>query len=315
MKRGVAYTIVSLVLLLVVATLFYSQQRARDDGAAEMERVRAIDSFLVNLEEDSQRAARIAGYRSLIAMEQHVTSTGEFLADPATEFREAFLEGSIAGANYTIMENSTFGLYLQRVRQDAARRGIEANITVINISLWHADPWHVRINYTLRLNVSDARGSASWLTITQFLGTIPITDLRDPLYGVYTFGRIQRVVRETNVTQFVDDAGDANDTTQLLSHFNNSFYIAQGRGPDFLMRFAGNLSSSPFGIESLVDVEEISAQGLAVYGDRTIVDYKYFSGVAASTCSVQNLPSRMKFETQSRTVYEIEGELTYAACP
>jgi hypothetical protein len=317
MRRGVVYTIVALLLLLVVYSVFTTQSRrtAADSAQSTADRVHNVNLFLQNLGKDSERAAYIAGFRSFIAMEQHIASNGHFFNDTGAAFKEAFLQGSVENTSYLIMQNSSFGEYLQRVRVAAASEGITFNATVVDVRLWQIEPWHVLVNYTLEINVTDLRGTASWQATRTFVGAVPITDLRDPLFTNGTLGRIQRVVRQTNVSQFVDDTGDANDTTQLMAHFNNSYYAAMGRGPSMLMRFSGNLSDSPFGIESLVDTDELTTQGLTVDSGVSVVDYEYFTAIPATACGVQNIPSEMKFTDNDLEVYGIEGALTYAPCP
>lgn len=316
-RQGMMYTMVTLILLLVIASIFFTQSRrgARESHAAVEDRVLSVDHFIDNLESDSERAAYISGFRSFIAMEQYITSTGQPFSDPSVTFRQVFLTGNISNMSFTIMQNSTFDDYLARVQSTAQRQGITFNATVSNVTLWQVDPWNVLVNYTLVANITDERGTAQWRVTKTFTGRIPIIDLRDPLFTSRTYGRIQRVIRPSNVTVFVNDIGDANDTRGLLQHFNTSSYAANGRGPSMIMRFAGNLSDSEFGIESLVDTDELIAQNLPMNASSTIVDYLYFSGIDADACGIQNLPSRMKFDTAHLAAYQIQGKLTYSVCP
>lgn len=311
------YTMVAVLLLLALGGVFFTQERqsASESHDAVESRVRSLDRFIKDFSQDSQRAAYIAGFRTMIAMEQHVASSGEYIDNPHERFREVFVSGTMANTSFTIMENSTFSDYLLKVKQDAGRQGIAFNATVVNITLWQAEPWAILVNYTLDLNVTDARGTASWTTRTTFTGSVPITDLRDPLFTVQTLGRVQRVIRMGNATVFVDDAGDANDTSGLVSHFNHSHYIARGRGPSLLMRFAGNLSDSPYGIESLVDTEELAAQDLGVSTAATVVDFSYFSNAEADACGIQNVPQRLKLADADLEIYQVEGKLAYSPCP
>jgi hypothetical protein len=315
-RRGVMYTMIALLLLAVIANIFFSASStsSREQSQSQAERVRATNAFILNLERDSQRAAYIAGFRTFIAMEQHVTSTGSFLNDPSASFTESFLNGTINGTAYTIMENSSFGQYVSRVQYLASQQGIALNATVVNITLWQADPWNLMVNYTLAMNVSDQRGRASWSVRKTLTGKVPLADLRDPLFTALTYGRIQRVIKRTNVTVFVNDSQNSNNTDGLMRHFNNSYYYAAGRGPTMLMRFAGNLSDSPYGIESLIDVDEFSVQGLTASASSTVVDYLFFNDTAATACNIQNLPTKIRIDGEHLPVYGINGSLTYDTC-
>jgi hypothetical protein len=315
-RRGIVYTIIAVVLLIAIGNIFFTQSRllsAHTEGAAE-ERVRSVNSFIYNLEGDSNRAAYIAGFRTMIAMEQYITSTGQPLSDIDSTFREIFLNGSYGNMSFVIMDDSSFNEYLARVQQEAAGQGIGFSGTVTRVGLWQVDPWNILVNYTLVANISDERGTANWTIERNFTGRIPIIDLRDPLFTARTYGRIQRVIKPTNVSYFVNDAGDLNDTANLMRHFNSSSYIAAKRGPSILMRFAGNLSDSEFGIESLVDTDEFTTQNLPVNSSASVVDYLYFNGTLATACTIQNLPSRIKLDNAHLEVYEVQGELTYSTC-
>jgi len=315
------YTVVALMVLIIIGNLYFTQARrtGRDVVSGVSERVRAMDSFLHSVEKDSQRAAYISGFRSLIAMEQYVTSTGSFIANPDDAFRIAFLNGTINGTGYVILQNSTFNDYLARVQYQSRLQGMSLNISVVNVTLWQVEPWDILVNYTLDIYLNDTRGTASWTTRKTFTGVVPIVDVRDPLFTQRTYGRIQRTIKRTNITLFVQDVNatstDANITEGLLEHFGNSTYIAVGRGPRMLDRFAGNLTDSPFGIESLVDVDEFTTQGLSSNATASVVDYKYFGGVNAVYCGIQTLPSKIKFDASDMSVYQITGTLNYTVCP
>lgn len=316
-RKGVAYTIVTIILLIAISAMFFTQSRrtGHEVQSATAERIRSLDTFLNDLGQDSTRAAQIAGFRTMIAMEQHIATNGEYFPQPNTTFKEIFLTGTLENETFLIMENSSFNEYLARVSAEAGSQGITMSAGVENIYLWQADPWHVNVNYTLSINITDNRGTASWRVNRTFTGEVPITDLRDPLFTVETLSRVQRVIKKTNISMFVDDGNDANDTSGLLSHFNRSQYTAAGRGPNMLMRFSGNNSDDIYGIESLVDIEEISAQNLNVNSQATVVDYLYFNNTPASACAIQNLPTRIKIDDAHLETYEIEGTLTYSACP
>lgn len=315
-RRGIMYTLVAIILLIVIGNIFFTQSRrtGRDVASAEADRIKAINSFLHSVEDDGHRAAYISGFHSLIAMEQLVTNTGTFIADPDAAFKEAFVYGTIGNQSFIILQNSTFNDYLARVQWNAARQGMTFNATVSNVSLWQVDPWNVLVNYTLDIALLDGRGTARWYVHRTFMDYVPITDVRDPLFSANTYGRIQRTIRRSNVTTFVNDAGDANDTTGFVTHFNSSCYVAFGRGPSILMRFAGNFSDSPYGIESLVDVNDLTAQNLAPNTTASVVDYQYFSGVPATVCNIQKFPAIIKLDDASKALYQIEGNLNYTTC-
>jgi hypothetical protein len=319
LRRGIIYTFVALLLLLIIGALFLTQTRrtSREEALSSTARVQTIDRFLTSFEQDSTRAAYIAGFRGFIAMEQHIASQGMFFSDPAASFREVFLNGSINGNAFVVMEAATFEDYIERTALLASRQGITIDAMITNVTLWQEEPWHVLVNYTLSYNATDSRGTARWRVNTTLTGSIPITDLRDPLMTVRTFGRVQRVVKPTNVSVFVDDVGDANDTAGLLQHMNSSWYVAVGRGPSMLMRFSGNTSDSPYGIESFVDTEELDAQGLSVDQTLSVIDYQYFTNITADACDLEGeppVPQRIRLDDASLDIYGLRTTLNWTSC-
>lgn len=318
-KRGVVYTLIGVIMILIIGTIFvsFSKRNSHDTFSATESRVKTMEGFLKDVERDSERAAHIAGFRSLIAMEQKVATSGVPLSNPAQVFRESFVNGTINGTVYQIMDNSTFNQYLSRVQDTAAAQGIICNMSVINITLWQTDAWHLRVNYTLDIQLSDVRHVASWRTNRTFIGQVPIADIRDPLFSMNTYGRVQRTIRPDDGVVFVNTTGNRNDTSGLVHHYNDSLYIAAGRGPSILMRFANDSSDSIYGIESLVDVEELTAQGIVVDNRASVVDYLYFNKTIATICNINNittaLPVSIKLDAAHKDIYQI-NLLNYTAC-
>ena len=70
------------------------------------------------------------------------------------------------------------------------------------------------------------------------------------------------------------------------------------------MRFAGDFSSSPYGIESMVNVEELFEQDL-FKKNRSVIDYLYF-GNATTTGVGKDYCDFTKLDTDVREFFRIE---------
>jgi hypothetical protein len=104
------------------------------------------------------------------------------------------------------------------------------------------------------------------------------------------------------------------DTSGIIEHLDKGYYKESTDAPSFVMRIYNNLSSSPYGIESIVNLQRIYEQGLVVNEDAPVIDYKYFSGLyTANACDIQNMPSWFKFETTDLNTYNLSG-LNYTTC-
>ncbi len=138
----------------------------------------------------------------------------------------------------------------------------------------------VDLNVTVRTILRDRAGTVTFDRIDVVQTSIPIEDIKDPLYSVGTQGRApQPVQRSTVVPPYITAT---NVTTGLQQLVNGTLYIASTHAPSFLQRFEGNLSSSPYGIQSLVDVQELRAQDLTIETCKSVVDYVYFGPTSSA---------------------------------
>jgi hypothetical protein len=244
-------------------------------------------------------------------MEEEIALTGEYFDDAEDVFIEAFEHGTIDGRNKSILNKSSFEDYLARVTIEAREIGVDLNVSVHDVALFHVNPWTTAVNVTFNVSMRDTRSVASWEYQKTIRTDVPLFELRDPIYSVGTQGRAPNTIQRSNVTAFIDDAGDANDTTNLMRHTNESWYIASDDAPSYVMRLEGNLSSSQYGIESLVNVQELIDQGVALNGSRTILDYQYFGNMSNVTVceDVINTPEWFRLAEDRLATYEVDTDL------
>lgn len=311
-RKGYLYTGMVVVFFAIILSFYFLNSIELNNS--EQIRVNTMNSFISDLHRDLLRASYISGYRSLIALEEKVSDSGLYLTDAEGDFIEAFTNGSIDGVPYEVLINATFKDYLVSVNSQALKLGFLLNINLTNVSFTQVSPWDLAVDYKLHILLNDTRDVASWDYYKTFRTEIPIIDFKDPLYVVETFGKIPNTITKYTPDQYVNDVGDANDTTVLQTFLNNSYYVASNTAPSYIMRLEGNFSSSTYGIESLVNLEDLNAQGLNVYLSRSVIDYQYFNSVDADWCNIQNMPTYFKIADDHLTSYEIDPELDYSGC-
>jgi len=83
----------------------------------------------------------------------------------------------------------------------------------------------------------------------------------------------------------------------------HSYYIASpNRGSSFLDRLQGDFSADANGVESLVNLQELSQKGIAAKPGKSIVDYIYFSNENPASCVVDSgLPSWFRLDDPLHT--------------
>lgn len=299
-RKGFVFTTVAAVIVIVLIIFATSETRTLTRTQTQTARAHTMDAYLDNLERDLPRAAYIAGFRTLIAMEEHVSATGEFLLDAETTFLEAFANGTINSTPYGILDDSTFTAFAQRFAQLAERQGMLSNITVLSTTLSQSDPWSLRVTANLSFTVADRVGTASFERRRLIVVDVPIIDIKDPLYSIGTQGRAPHPIRRRNATGPFITPG--NDTSALIEFINASEYRASTRAPGIIGRFEGRLDADAFGIESLVDVRELRLQDIPVDTCVSIVDYKYFNGTATT-------PNRLIVNTDVDDIWLTDDDL------
>jgi hypothetical protein len=324
-KKGAFYILIGIVFLTVFLVLFVRSHgfSYQDRQEVVTTRVLAMNDFVISLNQDVDRAAYISGFRSLIGLEEYLSSQGSFFDNRSTleeMFRIAFTNGTIDGVIPDVLDQSSFLNYLERVRVQARIIDINVSVNITNISLEQVDPWAVEVTYHGSFLVEDLRKSSWWEYEKEFRTLIPIFNLKDPLYTVNTQGRVPNVITSFSVPP-VGFVGPNNDTTTIKVFMEESFYIASSSAPSYVQRFYNDLSAHPFGVESLVFLPQLSDQGIVVLSDRSVVDYLYFSSFpgngSTDRCSIHNLtfsPDWFRIDADHVDVYNLSG-LSYSSCP
>ncbi|MBD3208890.1 hypothetical protein GF367_00540 [Candidatus Woesearchaeota archaeon] len=316
-KHGVLYLFLAVIFVALFAALFLTFQgyQYQDEQEVISLRVHTMDDFVADLHEDLDRAAFISGFRSLIGVEEYLSQRGTFFDNQSSmeeSFRVVFLQGSYNGTDLFIMENASFTDYIERVRVQAQRIGLNLTVNITNVTIEQSTPWVVLVRFTGSFIVADNLHESWWNYTERFDTEVPIYGLKDPLYTVNTLGRVPNMINEYALPPegYVDDD---NDTAVLKEFLEGSYYRESSGAPSFVQRFTNNLSSSPLGIESLVYLPALSDQGVVVKSDRGVVDHIYFSaGPDNSTdrCQVQNMiytPDWFRLDQGHMDDYELDN--------
>ncbi|MBU1204702.1 MAG: hypothetical protein KKE93_02220 [Nanoarchaeota archaeon] len=302
-KKSMFFSIIAIALISLIIFSFttYTSYKLRDKVMVTETRIYSMNSFIDDIEKDIERGLYISGFRSLMSMEQYITDNGIFLYDVNSCFKEAFLNGTINNSQMGLMNESTFINWTQRIKEQAIKLDIIVEFDVHDVTIYQKNPWAANIGINVTLNVEDVKKTASWKRPLYITTNISIQEFEDPLYVINSYGRVTNTIIKTNITDFVVN----NDTTNLKTHVNNSYYIESDTAPSFLMRLEGNLSNSLYGIESLVNLEEFQAQEVPIR-DRSVVDYIYFGDQTTTNYNIKDMPSWFKLDEEHLETYECE---------
>jgi hypothetical protein len=311
-RKGFVYMIASVILvgILFSVILLRDDYSFTDKQMLEQRRIMVMNDFVKGFNQDMERAMQIASFRTMVALEDHVSTSGAYLDDTETRFRETAYYGTIEGNESTIMNESSLSDYLTRMRNISRRLGLNVTANITEIRLDQSDPWNLNVEADAEIEITDLTGLAYWTYNRTYQAKVPIYNLRDPLYSINTFNRLPNSIRASNFTYLV---GAGNNTTNLVTHIETSYYLASNKSPNFIMRFENNFSSNANGIENIA---LLSDQDLDVYPDRIKVDYMYFNNISGTkVCNVQNVPATLKFviTTDRINMYNLSvGGLNYS---
>ena len=303
-KKSMVFSIIAIALIALTIFSFttYTSYKLRDKVMVTEIRVYSMNSFIDDVEKDMERGLYISGFRALMSMGQYITNNGTFLYDVDSCFKEAFLNGSINNSQMGLMNESTFINWTQRIKEQAVKLDIMVDFDIHDVIIYQKNPWTANVDVNVTLSVEDIKKTASWQRPLYITTNISIQGLEDPLYVINSYGRVTNTIIKTNITDFI---GPNNETTNLKTHVNNSYYIESNTAPSFLMRLEGNLSDSPYGIESLVNLEEFQAQEVPLR-DRSVVDYIYFGDQTTTNYNIKYMQSWFKLDEEHLETYECD---------
>jgi len=306
-KKGFFFTMVAIALSMVLILSFrvYDVQERNQKDEVVTARILALNHLVKDVKEDVRKGLYITSKRALLGIQEYVAEEGAFLPNATASFREGLLNGTIQGIETNLTVNATFPDWMAKIQEQAAKADVDLNITILSISLQHAGPWDANVTAVMDINVTDRKGTASWQQEQEVSALVSIIDLEDPLYVVKTGGKITNIIRHTNYTPFVQGS----DVTNLLLHTNDSLYIASNYSPSYVMRLEGNLSASPDGIESLVNVVKLQINNVQTY-DRSVADAVYFGTETTTNYRINNTPSWFKLDESRLDLYGVAGLTT-----
>ncbi len=307
-KQGMFFTILS-ISLISLFLLSYSFYTVFQDRNSINKRIETMNNYIFSLEEDLQRKLYISGFRIIFLFQERIIESGSYLNDINSSFEEAFfngtIEGSVSEEEATLIAGTTYPEILSDINNKSIKLNIDVNFSYTNVTIIQEDPWEIKVTLETYLFIRDQGDLVTWNRTYVTTAYVPIENFEDPLYIVNTNALVSNKINKTIYRPFVN--GGVNNLTK---HVDNKLYINSTSAPNYLRRLEGDLSSDPNGIESLVNILSLTAQGIGPQ-DKSIVDYIYFSGTDPLKCNVNGMPSWFKLDNQDdhHSVYEVAGIL------
>ncbi len=306
-KKGLYFTLMTMFMLTLF--LFYfrtgSYYKYREKMVVTENRINSLDNFIKSLERDATRGLYISSFRALISLEDYISAKGTFLDNFKERFIEALLNGTINNEKAELMEDSRFVDWINKISLEGEKLNLDVNITINNIDIYHKSPWSIIVEANLNLTVNDSLIDVYFKRNPIIRTEISIIGFEDPLYIVYGEGKVTNIIEKTPFKVFFEKKGDEFNVSNLMAHINNSYYSNNSDAPSFLMRFENNLGSSPFGIESFVNLEKFYERGIEIE-ERSCVDHLYFEGDDRDSFQITNMPSWFRLDDEHINAYGLQ---------
>ncbi len=303
-KKSIFYTAAAVALSIVIIVTYsaYTTYRLSAKMDVTQTRIETVNFFIKDIERDLGKGIYIAGFRTLLSFNQYITTNGTFIDSVGGRFRESFVNGTINGQPLSLMKDSTFADWANKISAEADKIDIRFDYTITDVRLNQTDPWTIDLGVNVSLNIRDKRNTSYWMRERYLTSRIGITGFEDPLYAINSKGRIANTIIKSNITDFVVGG----NTKNLMIHTNNSYYSAHNDSPNFLMRLEGNLGNSTFGIESLVNLDKFLQQGISIK-DRSAVDYIYFGTQSTVNYRINSTPEWFKIDEAHLDFYQLRN--------
>jgi len=287
-KKGQIFTSVA-IAIVALFLLIYGAYTLVENKNEVKTRVSTMENFLFSLEENLEREVYITGFRTLFLAEDSVTKRGQFIPDVNSFFEEAFFNGTILGNSSDILIGAKYSDMLQFVKQRGESVNVNMSISNPKLSVFQEDAWNIAVLFSFNLTMVDNAGVVSWNKKEEIKSLINIEGFEDPLYILNSNGKVLYKINKS-------------DGESLKNHLENHLYQEDSDAPSFLDRLEGKTTPDANGIESFVDLEEFSKQGLQTK-DKSAVDHVYFSSDNPQASNVQGMPSWFRLDAVHMTKY------------
>lgn len=300
-KKGQVFILITIVIMALLFVSFEISSIVQERNSIKT-RISTMESILYSIEENLQRQIYISGFRIIFLANEKITNTGQYI-NLEEFFNQAFFNGTVEDINNSILLGITYNDIITSINQKADKINVIITLSNSSINITQEDPWHIKFTLISDFIMQDKTNLAKWEKQQIISAYIPISSFEDPIYIINTNAQISRKI---NQTIYHGIYTNNNDVTNLLNHLNRGYYASNPSAPSFLNRLEGNFSADINGIESLVDLSQLSQQGILIK-DKSSVDYIYFSQNNPEFHLIAGMPSWFRLDTDHLAFYNVTG--------
>jgi len=276
--KGIFYSLITalfVIPLLFLATVYIHDVQSAAEGYTAKAVGDKMASLAKSVDNDVPRATKIIARRAVEANIQHIEVSGTPLDDAQQRIVEAMLNGTVYG-NVTSLDNFTLTGWAAELSRKGEAFGFATQVNVSDIAVAPYDSYHITVRVAVSVNMTDTSRQASLYRLYNNSYAISIIGTVDPLYLLNTNGIFKRTIEPPPVTIV--------DVVTLDMAVAGGYYMPAPSGPSLLDRMEGRLAATTAtnGLETLVSLPDLQANGLPVKPDQNSADYLYFDTVVQS---------------------------------
>ncbi len=297
------------VISFVIAYLAVSKSQ----GESVYRKIRSdeLQYYTSSINLDLPRAINIVGKRALAVAVIDIAINGTGLDDAKRRIEELMMNNTLYGQNAALMENDSLNEWADRVSSVGNSYGFTTNINFTDLSVkpYNSFSSIMIVNISIHISNNDETVNVtknySKEVITTYLG------LDDPLYALFTNGFVSRKIFAHNET--------IRNVNTVDNAIYGEFYMNSSEGPSFFDRLEGKLrlsqrykdmSQYQVGLETFVNLQELSQRGLDVRTNQSCVDYYYFNSTKITGKELSGSDNDwFKIDNYHAGVYNVTSDL------
>jgi len=199
--KGMFMTSAMILLTSIIIISYVVDTNVQSNFKSKKERIISMNNFISDIELDFQRSLYISSFRSLVSLQNEILNTGNFSS--RWKLEELLINGTINGNNVDIMKNSSLNNWAQKMNNISNNVGIDENFEFSNFYVYQKGSWYVNFNITSLESFEDKKHIAHWNRNITVEASVPIDGQIDPIYSIYTNGKILKSVSKCNYNNFV----------------------------------------------------------------------------------------------------------------
>lgn len=273
-KKGMIFTImVTAIVILMIYNYINAQGKPSSVNIDSISaRVDSMNKFVKDTTYDLDRATYIAGYRAILGINEFVTTSGRYVGKES--FREAIIFGTINGTYINITSKDNLNDWKSSITLLGKELFVNTTIEFNEVEVYQENPWYVSFRVKARMRFFDLMNTSYFDVNATGTSRISIMNFEDPSISISTNGTNINVI---NKSRYSLEELRFDGTPERMSRFKefllSQSYVSDELAPDYLGRLTGNISPSPNGIESIININHL--QNDFIY-NTTNVDYLYF---------------------------------------